>query len=257
MPTPFYHLSLASELLAHPGLSESVRVFLQQQHAAFMFGNTAPDVQVVSAQARDATHFFDLPIRPADPPAWERMLALFPQLSRPDRLPAAQAAFLAGYICHLQADWFWVKEIFLPVFGMRANWETFAWRLYLHNVLRSYLDREILAGIQERMGAEFVRVQPSGWLPFVADRFLEEWRDLLAAQLQPGADIRTVEVFAQRQGISPQEYYRLLDSQADMDAMIFSRLPHRALDDYRLRLVEKNVDFLRAYLESQRVAAFQ
>jgi len=143
--------------------------------------------------------------------------------------------------------------VFMPVCGLRANVETFAGRLYLHNVLRSYLDREILAGIRDSAGVELSRVQPTGWLPFVQDRYLAEWRDLLAGQLQPGADIRTVEVFAQRQGISPQEYYRLLDSQAEMDAEIFSRLPRRALDEYRVRLVEKNVQFLQSYLETQRI----
>jgi hypothetical protein len=255
MPTPFYHLSVAGELLQNPGLPVKVREVLLQQRGAFLFGNTAPDVQVVSRQAREQTHFFDLPIRPGAPPAWELMLELHPSVGNPGKLLPAQAAFLAGYACHLQADWFWVLEVFMPVFGLRANWETFARRLYLHNVLRSYLDREILAGLQDGTGAELSQVQPDGWLPFVQDMYLVEWRDFLAAQLQPGAEIRTVEVFAQRQGVSPQEYYRLLDSQAEMDAEIFSRLPRHALDAYRQRLVQHNLAFLRDYLAAPEAAS--
>ena len=72
MPTPFYHLSLAQELLTHPSLPEPINQFLRMRRCEFMFGNTAPDVQVVSGQARQETHFFNLPILAGDRPAWEQ-----------------------------------------------------------------------------------------------------------------------------------------------------------------------------------------
>lgn len=236
------------ELLQHPSLAQSARRVLEEQKGEFLFGNTAPDVQVVSGQAREATHFFELPIHPLDQPAWLRLQQLYPESGLAANMPPSRRAFMAGYICHLQADWYWVLEIFMPVFGLRSKWETFGKRLYLHNVLRSYLDREFLPGLKNGATASLAHIQPAYWLPFVEDRYLVEWRDFLAGQLLPGASVQTVEVFAARQGISPDEYYRMLDSQEAMDREIFSRLPHNSLDLYRSQLVLQNIQFLNVYL---------
>jgi hypothetical protein len=245
VPTPFYHISLAEEILAHPALPVETRLFLSEHRREFLFGNTAPDVQVVSGQPRTSTHFFDLPLQPDEQPAWEKFLAENAHLANPGDLPAAQAAFVAGYLCHLQADIFWIREIFLPVFGRRSQWETFSRRLYLHNVLRAYLDRQILP--QLTCGAQIDAVLPNSWLPFVQDVHLVSWRDFLTSQLQPGARIQTVEVFAARQGISPEEYYALLDSEERLEEEIFSHLPRKALEDYRQEIVLQNSSLLRDY----------
>jgi hypothetical protein len=248
VPTPFYHISLAEEILAHPALPVETRLFLSEHRREFLFGNTAPDVQVVSGQPRTSTHFFDLPLQPDEQPAWEKFLAENAHLANPGDLPAAQAAFVAGYLCHLQADIFWIREIFLPVFGRRSQWETFSRRLYLHNVLRAYLDRQILP--QLTCGAQIDAVLPNSWLPFVQDVHLVSWRDFLTSQLQPGARIQTVEVFAARQGISPEEYYALLDSEERLEEEIFSHLPRKALEDYRQEIVLQNSSLLRDYAGS-------
>src|SRR5512136_610137 len=80
MPTPFYHLSLAEELVSHPNLQGNISQFLQAFRGGFLFGNTAPDVQVVSGQLRQETHFFNLPIQTGDRPAWELLLSDHPHL---------------------------------------------------------------------------------------------------------------------------------------------------------------------------------
>jgi hypothetical protein len=248
VPTPFYHISLAEEILAHPALPFATRLFLSEQCNEFIFGNTAPDVQVVSGQPRAITHFFDLPLQPDVQPAWEKFLAENARLTDPGNLPAAQAAFVAGYLCHLQADIFWIREIFLPVFGRRCQWDSFARRLYLHNVLRAYLDRQILPELA--CGAQIAVVLPNRWLPFVEDIHLVSWRDFLTSQLQPGARIQTVEVFAARQGISPEEYYALLSSEQRLDEEIFTHLTRQALEDYRQEIVRQNISLLRDYTAS-------
>ena len=245
MPTPFYHLSLAEEILAHPELPAGMRLFLSEHRSEFLFGNTAPDVQVVSGQPRASTHFFDLPLQPDERPAWEKFLASNPRLANLGELPAAQAAFVAGYLCHLQADIFWIKEIFIPVFGRRSQWESFPKRLYLHNVLRAYLDRKILPELSN--GAGISGVNPDRWLPFVQDIHLISWRDFLTSQLHPGARIQTVEVFAARQGISPDAYYALLCSEERLDEEIFTHLPRQALDDYRQEIIRENLSLLGYY----------
>jgi hypothetical protein len=248
MPTPFYHLSLAEELFNRPNLPEPIRKFLQTWYCEFLFGNTAPDVQVISGQPRFVTHFFNLPIRAGDQPAWELFLSEQPKLAMAEGLPTSQAAFLAGYLCHLQADWLWVNDIFAPFFGPRCSWATFHQRLFYHNVLRTYLDQHILMELSAGMDACLSQVEPEGWLPFVQDRYLVELRNLLYPQLKPGAVFQTVEVFSSRQGISPTEYYALLASQERMQQEVFEHLPPGLIQGYRHRVIDENIDLLSDYL---------
>src|SRR5688500_18895716 len=140
MPTPFTHLLAAAELLETGALTSS----LVDDLPAFLLGNIAPDVQVLSQQSREATHFFPVPLAGA-PPAAQTLVARHPGLLPLSALPPAQAAFTAGYLAHLVFDQLWVRLIFGPVFGPAQGWETFKERLYLHNVLRAHWDALDLA----------------------------------------------------------------------------------------------------------------
>lgn len=105
MPTPFYHLSIADELLQHPQLNKTVRRRLVANSGAFLFGNTAPDVQVVSGQTRQETHFFTLPIDETKP-AWECFFTANPELAAlsdldPDRLAFIQDEHLSAWCSFL------------------------------------------------------------------------------------------------------------------------------------------------------------
>lgn len=248
MPTPFYHLKLAEEILGETStLPGGILALLSEYRAEFLLGNTAPDVQVISGQPREATHFFTLPLRLNERLPWEGLLSDHAALAHPGQIPPAQAAFIAGYLCHLQADYLWATDIFVPVFGMRSEWESFSRRLYLHNVLRAYMDREILPELNNGTGSSLVRATPEGWLPFVQDSYLYEWRDLLTAQLMPGAKSQTVEVFARRQGIPPEEFYRLLSSPERMDQELFAHLPRQQLEAYHQRILIENLSLLEHY----------
>jgi|GEM_PF-154834 len=248
VPTPFYHLAIAHQLSQHPALSERIRNALNQHQSAFLLGNTAPDVQVVSGQTREATHFYTLPPQDQNP-AWQNMLAAYPALGAASALPAEQAIFIAGYCCHLQADEAWLYEIFIPLFGPQAEWEDFRKRLYIHNVLRIYLDRQVLEALPEDTAAQLSRAEPQKWLPFVGDEHLREWRDYLANQLAPGAPVHTVEVFAQRQGLPSEQFQDLLASESRMQAEVFAHLPEQRLDRFQRKLVEENVALLLDYLK--------
>jgi hypothetical protein len=253
VPTPFYHLWLTEDLLQHSDLPAEIHELLEQQRAAFLLGNTAPDVQTISGQPRLATHFFSLPILPGSPYAWQAMLASYPLLAQPDRLPAPQAAFLAGYLCHLQADWYWITDIFAPVFGSGAKWLAFKQRLYLHNVLRAHLDRHIFSDLTPATGDYLSHALPQDWLPFVEDRHLCQWRDWLAEQLCPGCEPQTVTVFAARHGLPEEDFNLLLASEERLEEEIFSHLPRGRLEDYRKRLVAANICLLTSYITGQNV----
>ena len=241
---------MAEELLLHPELPGPIRQALAEERGAFLLGNTAPDVQVVSGQERQATHFFTLPLDPAVAPPWVRVVEEHPSLVQSDQRNPARAAFIAGYLCHLQADWTWINDIFIPVFGPDNRWASFRQRLYLHNALRAYLDAQIIPDLPAETAGYLQSAAPEGWLPFAEDRHLVVWRDYLSRQLEPGEATRTVEVFAARQGISPAKYYQLLESEERMDAEIFSRLPRGRLIEYRMQLIEMNLQLLVAYSTS-------
>lgn len=225
MPTPFYHLQVAATL--------QVALDAPAAHSAFLFGNTAPDVQTLSGAARSATHFFDMPVTQA-PRAVLSLLQAHPQLAAPG-LSSAQRAFVAGYLAHLALDELWLREIFQPVFGPEAGWEDFGERLFLHNVLRTYLDERDRPLLPASMAALLAAAEPAGWLPFASDTDLCSWRNFLVQQLQPGATAQTVAVFAQRMGRTPQEFEALLGSPAELHARIFSRISESQLDGFQSR----------------------
>ena len=250
MPTPFYHLSIAQEICEHPALNSKLRSLLQTHIGAFLLGNTAPDVQVLSGQKRKATHFFSVPITNRWQVPWDRMLHEHPEVNHPADLSFNNAAFIAGYLCHLQADWIWVTDIFQPIFSPNQSWETFSRRLYLHNVLRAYLDvkvlDDLLADVPEKLGL----THPNRWAPFIRDELLVKWRDFLCDQLLPGEKIRTVEVFASRQGIDPEEFHSMLHSEERMDKDVFTHLTRQELESYRELLITENLNLLDEYINS-------
>lgn len=248
MPTPFYHLRIAERLLDQPGLQAEVRLTLNQHWPAFLLGCTAPDVQTVSGQTRPATHFFDLPITSSSMPAWDVMLEAYPHLAVVGQLAAQQAVFIAGYMCHLQADWFWVRDIFQPYFSAPVPGRPHRERFYLHNVLRAYLDMLILPDLHPQIADQLGQSAPARWLPFVEDSYLEQWRDYLTKQLCGGCNVLTVEVFATRQGIPPEEYYRLLDSQDQLDRSLFTYLPRQSVKIYENLLIAENLRLVHTYL---------
>ena len=125
MPTPFYHLRVAEVLFEHPDLKVAACERISQCFPAFLLGNIAPDVQVISGQSREATHFYRLPMRENCAPAWEQMLSDQPALKPAGLRDGEQGVFISGYLCHLQADWFWVEQIFdfFPEQNLHDFWE--------------------------------------------------------------------------------------------------------------------------------------
>jgi hypothetical protein len=249
MPTPFTHLATVPEILSHPDLAHPLRAGLAAELPAFLLGNIAPDVQTLSGQTREATHFFPVPLD-AGPPATARLLAQHPALAQPRKLPPAQAAFLAGYLAHLVLDQLWVADIFEPVFGPDQPWGSFRERLYLHNVLRAHWDAADLARLPPATAEQLGAARPAGWLPFVHDEHLGAWRDLVARQLQPGG-ARTVEVFAERMNTDPRVLAALLASPDEMQRRLFVHLAPGALDRYRAAAIAAAAQALAAYWRGQ------
>lgn len=246
VPTPFYHLVVAGEVLAHPRLDEPLHRRLNAARGAFLFGNTAPDVQTVSGQSREQTHFFSLPPDPRRPAA-AALFARHPELARAETLAPGHAAFVAGYLAHLRLDELWIARIFAPYFGLHAGWgRDFRERLLLHNVVRTHLDLQDVPRLRGWAGEQVRRVRPRRWLPFTADRYLLLWRDLLADQLAPEAPVRTVEIFARRARVPPETFEALLAPDR-LAERVWSHLPEAELEAFRRQGVEQTVALINAY----------
>ena len=250
MPTPFTHLLAAPALLDFDEVPSAARSVMAANWPAFLLGNIAPDVQTISGQTREATHFFPVPLNGA-PPAHRVMFEHYPELTRPQRLPAAQAAFLMGYLAHLSFDQLWIAELFAPVFGPEQTWANFKERLYLHNALRAYMDAIDLAQLPAPIGPALHTAYPERWLSFVKDADLARWRDQVADQLLPGAVSHTVVVFAERMQTDPKALAALVNSPTEMDQKIFSRVSRERLEHYRALALTESARLIGEYWEGK------
>ena len=227
------HLALAQGILCGDALPPPVCRLLTQQRGPFLLGHTSPDVQTISGQAREQTHFYAIPRdrgRTRDRPAHETLFAAHPELARAESLPPPQAAFVAGYVAHLLLDELWLDEVFLPYF--RQEWGSQRERAFLHNVLRTWMDRQDLQRIDGTVTGALRQARPGGWLPFVRDEDLRTWRDWLVGQLSPGQTVQTAEVFAQRMGMSPMDVEAVMRSSQEMAERVFSRIPEAVLHSF-------------------------
>jgi hypothetical protein len=250
MPTPVQHLVLAQRLLDEAALPIAVRDRLQTQRGAFLFGNTAPDVQTVSGQLRAETHFFVIPWAQVPLPH-NALFGLYPELRHPRSLLPAHAAFLAGYICHLWLDVLWVRDIYLNGFGPHARWGVNLHERHVyHNILRAWCDLNDQPQLNDTVGTALASATPSSWLPFTADRYLVQWRDNLAGQFQPQGSIRTVEVFAERGGVPPEKFQQVLESPDQLEQHIFAHASREKIEKfYRLgyeQMAELIIEYFRA-----------
>lgn len=248
MPTPVNHLLMARELLESGLLKGNAQNLLQTHPGPFMLGHTAPDVQTISGQRREETHFYTLPPS-REVPAYEVLLQTYPTLAQPAHLSPPHAAFLAGYMAHLLADELWWLEIFHPYFGAGADWGTWSERLFLHNVLRTWLDWQDQARLNGEEAALLAAAEPEGWLPFIRDEDLRAWRDDLVEQLQPGHRIRTAEVFAARMDVTPEEIEEAARSPERM-AYIFRHTPPERLALYRHHVLHQSAALVNRYFKS-------
>lgn len=220
---------------------------ITENRGAFYFGNTAPDAQRLAGLPREGSHFFQVPPGDNTTP-WDRMFNKHPRLLQSPEDNPQQAVFMAGYLAHLQADILWIEEIFLTHFGMEADWPSFEDGLLWHNVLRAWMDFQTLDKLDAEIWQAMDELQITGWLPFLSDENLNNWRDFLVEQLKPSGKVRTGEVFAQRLGIRLEEFVHLLEDEQRMNEELFSRLDPGKLDSFRRRLLEKSRVLIQRYL---------
>jgi hypothetical protein len=252
LPTPISHLAIANEILELKAVLE-----LEAVPGWFLFGSIAPDVSAVSDLSRADTHFFYLHL-PNLKPSPQVMLERYPNLAKPSEMRPFEAIFLAGYLSHILIDEMWIKSIFRPYFSfnlrfiqkgnLQSQRASDKRRKLLHNVLRTYIDREDFRSLGEDTLRSLRACNAKGLLPFVRDEDLQAWLDLVCEQLTPGADVKTIDIFAERMGVPSSEVEAVLSSPKVLQEEIFDRLPLSKLEEFRREAVKRSLDLIKNYL---------
>ena len=243
------HLHIAEQINQHAQLDGNGRLHksLMAQWPAFYLGSVAPDVNAISTISRSGSHFYKMP--PAqDETAYGTMLKQFPNLADVATLPAAQAICVAAYSAHLMLDLIWLREVVHPYFFLPKDLGDRQQRELTHFILLTYLDKIALNALPETAVSTLATAQPNEWLPFVDDAILVEWRDMLVAQLQPGASIKTVEIYAGRLGMSPAQFAANLQDASWMQDQVFNKIPVDNVQQILQTAVPKSVTLINKYL---------
>lgn len=252
MPTPATHLALGQQMLhvgqqmLHQGdLSPAARHLLDRWQGPFLLGHTAPDVKTISGQKREESHFYTIP-RTSDRPAYLVLFDTYPELARADALSPSQAAFIAGYIAHLLLDELWLDDVFQRHF--LQDWGPLEERLFLHNVLRVWVDLRDQASLDGSTAQELQQTQPDDWLPFVGDEHVRRWRDWLVEQLTAGHRMETAKVLADRMGVPVAEVEAVVQSPEQMERRVFRHFPKCAMETFWERGYTQSVMLVDWYL---------
>jgi hypothetical protein len=253
MPTPFMHLQLVERLRQRLSLSVAGELatlsrLLAVEWGAFYLGSVAPDFQAICHVPREATHFYPIPPAPGDEGAFGRLLAQYPQFTAVDKLPPAQAVFMAGYGAHLLYDLLWDGAILTPLFRLGA-WDEVRERFMGYNSLLTYLDKKSWEGLPPTAVDTLHQwVMPEGMLPFATAVQMWNWQTLLVEQLQPGASLRTIEIYAGRMGVSESQFAAQLADEAWMGQKVFQHLPPDLVAVTMDTAVDKSITLLQTYL---------
>lgn len=247
MPTPFMHLQIAERVLVNDALYEEQRRQLKKNLPAFYLGNIAPDYQTIFNVAREKTHFYQLPPAMNDR-AYPEFLNSFPLLKNPHELSVGHAVFIAAYCAHLFLDLQWYHGVLVPYFVSPETWDDNHQRFVVHNTLLTYLDKEAVTSLPANAAETLASAEPNRWLPFAADNKLTRWRDILVDQLRPGATLKTIEIYAQRLYLTPEEFASNLEKREWMETYLFKRVPIEAVKELLASSVLSSVQIINQYL---------
>jgi len=123
--------------------------------------------------------------------------------------------------------------------------------LFLHNVLRTFLDQRDYDRLPSDIHQKFAfNLSATQWVPFVDNKDLYRWYKFLLEQLTDGLSSRTIEVFAARMGVKPEDFEEILLDDVVMEQRIFSRMSRIGLDEFRQRALDNIIVMLNDYFSS-------
>ena len=180
MPPLGMHVALAKELASELGDRTP-----EAEPGAYYLGATSPDIRVITRWDREKTHFFDLG-NLGEQCGAERIFREHPELASREEASPSTAAFLAGYISHLEMDETWITTIYRPCFGEGSPLKGDVLANLLDRVLQYELDRrgrEDAAAIAEIRG-DLLDSAIEVAVGFLDSETLGRWRDITAELLE-------------------------------------------------------------------------
>ena len=244
------HLAMAEKIqnrLRFDGENGRLATLLTQNWSAFYLGSVVPDLSAISDVTREATHFYTVPI-PPDVHAVPEMLAANPQLADAASLAPAHAVFVAGYSAHLLLDVVWLRDIVYPFFVIHDSWPDRQARRVAHFILLTYFDQHDRRTLPERADTILAAVHSSNWLPFAPDNAIHRWQTMLVEQLHPGAPSETINIYADRVGMTPIDFAASLNDPDWMADQVFGKIPVAEVRAVLETAVPRTIDLINDYL---------
>ena len=199
------HMTVARELASQLGRDTATN-----EPGAYYLGATTPDIRVLTKWDRARTHFFDLN-EYGHQSGVEGLFHEHPELASADRLSPKSAAFLCGYISHLEIDEVWINDVYRPCFGDRSPLKGDVLANLLDRVLQYELDRrerEDAAAVDE-IRRDLLASAVDIAVGFIDQETLLRWREVSADLLSRPADWDRFGIIASRHlkayGVESQE----------------------------------------------------
>lgn len=245
MPTPFSHLLVNGHLLEDDAVPVSIRDSLNAERPAYVLGSTVPDARINVPDSRAATHFYRYDT-PMEQPPWRVMLAKYPSLAQPKS--PAHRAFVAGYVAHLAVDEIWSLEMLGPHFAFTEWGGTQRHRFFVLHLLLIDMDERDLAQLPAWMPSAYAASEPAGWLPFMPDETICEWRNLMHRQIKPGGSSETLRIFGERVRRTPAQLRALASNPRWMQRELWANVPPSALAEVEAHMLAHARDTLIEYM---------
>lgn len=250
MPTPFMHLWLSEELRLHALSKEEndgrLPEALLGAWPAFYLGSVAPDYQTICGIPRAETHFYTMPPE-SIAQGWRNFLAAYPELYPGRSLAAEQGAFIAAYLMHLHLDLLWHFDVVLPYFANTELVGDFRNGYLLHLVYLTAVDQLALGSLPDSAQGDLAAAEYDRWLPFASNDEMLAWRDFLQRQMGPDALTQTIEIFAARLQMTPDEFGAKLNDPDWMDRELYSLIPVAKIERHLLDSIPGCYDLVEAY----------
>jgi hypothetical protein len=194
--------------------------------------------------SRGETHFFEYAAN-VEPHPCDAMLEAHPSLGSAQ---GEHRAFMTGYLAHLAMDVTWAEDMLFPYFYDQHDWADETTRYNMLHVLLCHLDARDFRQWDARFPDELAAARPDGWLPFLPDHDLAQWRELVADQICSSCHSKTIEVLGSRVKIGPEGLRNLLHDPAMMQFELWDHVPMAVVKNVENQMYRAMVEQITRYM---------
>ncbi len=251
MPNCQTHISALYTVLQRPRIQHEAGWLAAPPYLpALLLGSITPDARVIARISRESTHFYDIPMAPDAPPAHIRMLETHPDLCKIDRgQHPLHAAFVAGYVAHLVMDVVWLERIVMDgLFIDGVPWGIHHPNWLRYSLLMTRMEYDADRHLPRSYFSQVREPEPDGWLPFMPDRFIRKWRQVVAERVEGGGARLVSTHFSRTNHMSTGELEMMVLDDERMDRVVHGQIPRRQMDDFYKETYRRTEEAVLDYL---------